>query len=347
MATPSFVASPWLVSALYIALAVAAGIGTYALLAAILRSMRKPPTEAANVPNASGGTWNNALLRFLDPALPLAGAVFVFASAARAAAGRIGAEAQAWVAGITVVAWGALAASAVMRLVQALAELHASRHPQRRPMLQAGRRAATGIVWGIAALVVLGSLGIEITPIVASLGIGGIAIALALQDSLRNFFAGLWIRSTRDIRSGHFIRIEDAKVEGNIERMGWRTTRIRTRARNLQVVPNDVLARSVVTNYHLPDPRTVLEIEVGTAFDADPEQVRDILVQAALHAADEVQGILGDPKPTARLSMGVKGLRWTLKFHLVDISLRNVARDLVLRHAIRDFQAAGVRMSEI
>lgn len=103
-------------------------------------------------------------------------------------------------------------------------------------------------VWIIGLLVLLSHLGIQVTPILTALGVGGLAMALALQDTLSNFFAGLHLLIDRAIHVGDFVRLETGQ-EGYIVDIGWRTTRIRTLANDLIIVPNNKLTQTVLTNY--------------------------------------------------------------------------------------------------
>jgi len=110
-------------------------------------------------------------------------------------------------------------------------------------------------IWIVGALVLLGSLGVSITPMVTALGIGGLAISLALQDTLSNFFAGLHLLIEKPIRPGDFVKLEWGQ-EGYVATIGWRTTRLRMMSNDLVIVPNNKLTQSVVINYsRLPTER--------------------------------------------------------------------------------------------
>jgi small-conductance mechanosensitive channel len=103
------------------------------------------------------------------------------------------------------------------------------------------------IVIVVGGLVLLGHLGIAITPILAALGIGGVAIALALQDTLSNLFAGFHLLTDTPARVGDVVRLENG-MEGVVEDIGWRSTRIRHPSDDLIIVPNAKLAQSILTN---------------------------------------------------------------------------------------------------
>jgi small-conductance mechanosensitive channel len=101
----------------------------------------------------------------------------------------------------------------------------------------------------VGGLVLLGHLGIAITPLVTALGIGGVAVALALQDSLANLIAGFHLLADTPVRVGDAVRLENG-MEGVVEDIGWRSTRIRHASNDLIIVPNAKLAQSILTNRH-------------------------------------------------------------------------------------------------
>ena len=108
-------------------------------------------------------------------------------------------------------------------------------------------------IWIVGGLVLLASLGVSITPMVTALGIGGLAVSLALQDTLSNFFAGLHLVIEKPIRPGDFVKLEWGQ-EGYVATIGWRTTRLRMVSDDLVIVPNNKLTQSVVINYSRPHP---------------------------------------------------------------------------------------------
>jgi small-conductance mechanosensitive channel len=113
-------------------------------------------------------------------------------------------------------------------------------------------------VWIIGCLVLLSGLGVSITPMITALGIGGLAISLALQDTLSNFFAGLHLLIEKPIRLGDFVKLEWGQ-EGYVANIGWRTTRLRMSSNDLVIVPNNKLMQSVVINYSRPSPAHSLD----------------------------------------------------------------------------------------
>ncbi len=131
-------------------------------------------------------------------------------------------------------------------------------------------------VAGIAILIVLDLAGISITPILASLGIGSVAVALALQNTLSNFFSGIYMAIDQPIKKGDFIKLESGE-EGYVIDIGWRSTSIRTLPHTVVVVPNAKLMESTITNYHQPDQEVAVLIEVGVHYNSDLALVEKVV----------------------------------------------------------------------
>jgi small-conductance mechanosensitive channel len=111
------------------------------------------------------------------------------------------------------------------------------------------------VVFALGLLVIFDSMGISITPMLTALGVGGLAVALALQETLSNLFAGIHIIASRKLRPGDYIKIESGD-EGHVTDITWRNTTIRAFANNMIVVPNAKLSSSVVTNFYMPETRS-------------------------------------------------------------------------------------------
>ena len=155
------------------------------------------------------------------------------------------------------------------------------------------------VVYGVGTLIVLNKLGISIAPILATLGVGGLAVALALKDTLSNFFAGFHIVATKQIRMGDYLKLSSAE-EGYVNDISWRTTKIRTLAGNLVLVPNAKLTELIVTNYTLPDKDMAVPVELGVHHDSDLEKVERVTCEVAAEVMREVTGGVPDFIPFIR-----------------------------------------------
>ncbi len=156
-----------------------------------------------------------------------------------------------------------------------------------------------GIVIAIGALVVLDSIGVSITPILASLGVGSLAVALALQPTLENFFSGVQLIADKPIELGQFIKLESGE-EGYVEKIGWRSTWIRMLPNNMIIIPNKVLVNSRVLNYHYPEMELAVLVEAGVHYDSDLERVEKITLEVAEETLKSVEGAIASFKPVLR-----------------------------------------------
>lgn len=177
----------------------------------------------------------------------------------------------------------------------------------RRWMAKTGAVPATSIFVNItrAAIIIVGAafvlsvLGISITPVLTALGVGGLAVALALQDTLSNLFAGLQIVASRQIRPGDYLLL-DTGQEGTVTDTAWRTTTLRTQSDNLVIVPNSVLAQAIVTNYRLPAEAVATTVEFGVAYNVDLAKVERLTAEVAAQVMDEAGHDVGERDPIVR-----------------------------------------------
>jgi small-conductance mechanosensitive channel len=142
------------------------------------------------------------------------------------------------------------------------------------------KRVISGVVLLIALVWILGAFGVEITALVATLGVGGIAIALALQDTLKEFFSGAHVILDKPIRIGDFIELESGD-KGTVTDIGWRSTTIKTFARNYVIIPNSKLASSKLINYDQPKQELGFSVDVGVGYNENLEKVEKVAIDVA------------------------------------------------------------------
>lgn len=202
-----------------------------------------------------------------------------------------------------------------------------------------------GIIIILGFLIVLNVLGVSITPLITALGVGGLAVALALQDTLANLFSGIHVLMEQSIRVGDFIKLESGQ-EGYVDDITWRTTRIRMLPNNMVVIPNSKLAQSIVTNYYLPEKRMSLLIPVGVSYSADPEKVEQILVEVAKKEVGEIPGLLGDPEPFVRFipGFGDSSLNFTLICQVREFVDQYYAQHILRKKIFKRFSEEGIEI---
>lgn len=157
------------------------------------------------------------------------------------------------------------------------------------------------VVYILGFLVILQSLGISITPILTALGVGGLAVALALQETLSNLFAGLHIIAARQVKPGDYVRL-DTGEEGYVTDITWRNTSIRAIPNNMVIVPNAKLASTIITNYHQPAREMYVYVPVGVHYDSDLEHVERVAMDVAKEVLRDVEGGRDNTEPIVRFS---------------------------------------------
>ena len=155
------------------------------------------------------------------------------------------------------------------------------------------------VVVAIGVILILGALGIPIAPLVTALGVGGLAVALALQDTLGNLFAGLQLVASKQVRPGDYLLL-DTGQEGTVADTAWRTTTLRTQSDNLVIVPNSVLAQAIVTNYRLPAEVVATTVEFGVGYDVDLGHVERVVSEVASQVMQEAEHEIPDRAPLVR-----------------------------------------------
>jgi small-conductance mechanosensitive channel len=161
------------------------------------------------------------------------------------------------------------------------------------------RKAAYGVIWFAVLLSILGYFGIEITGLVAALGVGGLAVALAFQDTLKEFFAGGFLVADRPIRIGDFIELESGE-KGNVIDIGWRSTKIKILGNNMIIVPNSKLAGSKIINYNYPEKEMGITVSCGVSYKSDLDKVEKVTVEVAREVLKKTEGAVPDFEPLVR-----------------------------------------------
>jgi small-conductance mechanosensitive channel len=161
------------------------------------------------------------------------------------------------------------------------------------------RRVVNFCIYLIAFIIIAAKLNLEVSPYIATLGVGGIAVALALQESLTNFFAGFYISIDRTVRVGEFVKLETGE-EGYIEEIGWRSAKMRLLANNIIVIPNSRLSQSVILNYDRPTKDMGLVIPVGVSYNSDLEKVERVTIEIAKGVLASTVGAVKEFQPFIR-----------------------------------------------
>ncbi|MGJ5814747.1 mechanosensitive ion channel family protein [Paludibaculum fermentans] len=205
-------------------------------------------------------------------------------------------------------------------------------------------RTVIRVIWLIpAALLILNMLKINLAPALTALGVGGLAVSLAMQGTLANLFSGFYVSMAGNIHRGDFIRLDNGQ-EGYVEDIRWRITTLRALSNNLVIIPNAKLAEAVVTNFTYPEPRMSTSIVVGVGYSSDIDQVTELLLEEARAAVGEVEGLLAEPGPAVRLNpgFGPSSLDFTLSVQVTKFERQYAVQDALRRRVFKRFQKEGI-----
>ncbi len=250
-----------------------------------------------------------------------------------------------WVDGIFFVIAIFVAASLVSKIITILTSswLKVQKKYQETPKLV--NKIVIIAVYLIAALMVLGFFGIEITPLLATLGLGGLAIGLALQDTLSNLFAGLHIVSDKPIKVGDYVELEE-NIEGYVEDIGWRSTKIRTLPNNIIIIPNSKLAESTIINNSLPKQEMAALVQCGVAYDSDLKKVEEATLDVAKKVQKTVPGAIKDFEPFIRYhTFGDSNIDFTVILRVEEFVAKYLIKHEFIKALKERYDKEGIEIS--
>jgi small-conductance mechanosensitive channel len=197
----------------------------------------------------------------------------------------------------------------------------------------------------LGTVLVLDHYNYSIKTILTALGIGGLAVALALQDTLSNLFAGFYVAVARQIRLGDYIKLNTGE-EGYVSDIGWRNTTIRSLSSNMIIVPNAKLSQAIVTNYCLPEKRMWASFPVAVDYRSDPDQVEKVLLEIARQGTTDILGLQADPAPSVAFDpgFGESSLGFTVSFSVSEFATQFGVRNELKKRIFRRFRQEGIEI---
>ena len=254
-------------------------------------------------------------------------------------------RATARIAGVLLALWILSLIVMSSRVVGDLIKHYGSEIPGALPVTTLTQTLAQLAVVVLGLLVLLNSLGYSVTPILTALGVGGLAVALALQDTLSNLFAGFYVAVAGQIRLGDYIKLNTGE-EGFVTDITWRSTTIRSLANNMIIIPNAKLAQAIVTNYHLPEKRLSTDVQVSVSYGSDVEKVERVLLEVGREAAHAVPGLLAEPAPEVRMDpgFGESSLAFKLGCHVAGYADQFLVRHELRKRILKRFEQEGIEI---
>lgn len=200
-------------------------------------------------------------------------------------------------------------------------------------------------IYCIAAIIILSNLGVEVTPLIASLGIGGLAVALALQSTLANYFAGLYIASDKSARIGDYIQI-DPDMTGYVERMTWRSVWIKTINHTMIIIPNAKLAEATIINFDQPKQPMKFKVPCGVSYGSDLAKVEKIALRVAEEVGERTGNTVEGEKPYVRFyEFGDSNINFNTWFTIKRWDLQYVIKHEFIKSLKEAFDKEGIEIA--
>jgi len=210
------------------------------------------------------------------------------------------------------------------------------------PML---RRVLVVLIYGVGFMVALDALSVSISPILGGLGITGLAVALALQPTLSNFFAGTYVLSDGAINVGDYIELQGGPA-GYVVEVGWRSTKIRTWLNNRVVIPNSIMADSIVVNYSAPEPAMNVLIVSGVSYGADLDKVEEVTMEIARQAISDLPDAVTTMDPFFGFdSFGDSNIQFWLFLQAKDRLGSFVVTNQLIKRLHSRFRSEGIEIN--
>ncbi len=196
-----------------------------------------------------------------------------------------------------------------------------------------------------AAFIILDRLKITITPFIASLGIGGLVVALALQDTLSNFFSGIYLFFDKPIRIGDYVKLESGE-EGYISQVGWHSTRIQMLSNNVVIISNAKLATSRITNFYLPERELAVLVNLSVVAQSDLGKVEKVTVEVAREVLRETAGGVKEFEPFIRYNkLGESGVHFTVILRGSEYADQYLLVHEFIKRLHRRYETEGIRIT--
>lgn len=234
---------------------------------------------------------------------------------------------------------------AMSRLAGSAVRFYGSRVTGAHSVTSLTQKLAQGAIVLLGFVWLLRVFDVSLTPIITTLGVGGLAVALALQDTLSNLFAGFYVSISGLIHIGDYIKLNTGE-EGYITDINWRCTMMRGSSNNLVVVPNSKLGQAIYTNYNLPDTRLGMSLTFSVGNDSDVDRVQAILLEETLAATAEIAGLLADPAPSVLFNPGPgdSALGFQVNYSVSGFAGQYLAQSELRKRLYRRLQAEKITM---
>lgn len=200
------------------------------------------------------------------------------------------------------------------------------------------------VIFLIGAMLILQVFGVSIAPLLTALGVGGLAVALALQETLSNLFAGLQIIASKKIRTGDYIKLSSGE-EGYIMDITWRNTVIKAIQNNVIIVPNSKLSSAIITNYNFPEMQLGISVDASVSYDSDLVLVEKLALETAKEIIQTIPGGVKDFEPAFRYkSFGDSSIVFGVTLRATDFETQFIIRHEFIKALHKKFRENNIEV---
>jgi MscS family membrane protein len=199
------------------------------------------------------------------------------------------------------------------------------------------------VVWFIALMIILSTFEVDITPFLAGAGIAGLAVALAAQDIISNFFGGALITVDKPFKVGDRIRVDN--FYGDVTHIGPRSTRLKTLEYQIVTIPNNKITTNIIVNYSMPDPKLKMSVPVSVAYGSDVDKVTRVLLEVVNEAIKDTDYLLADPEPGIFfVEFGASDLKFIIRVWSKAYNTPDEVKDAINRRVNARFEKEGIEI---
>ena len=201
------------------------------------------------------------------------------------------------------------------------------------------------LIYIIGFIIILQNLNVEITPMITALGIGGLAVALALEETLSNLFSGVQIIASQLVRPGDYVKLAEGYTGYVTDVKARNTTILSFPDENRIIIPNSTLSSSVVINYSMPERNMWLEIPVGVAYDSDLQHVEEVTIEVAKEVGAAMGNGVGEQDPIFRYEeFGDSSINFKVRIFVTAFRDQFITKHEFIKALHRRFAAENIEI---
>lgn len=197
------------------------------------------------------------------------------------------------------------------------------------------------VIYAMGVIVILSYYGISIAPIITAMGVGGMAVALGLQETLANIFSGIHLIISKQLRLDDYIRLSSGE-EGRVTDITWRFTKILSIMGNVVVIPNQKLASAIITNYNMPQRDITVRVTVGVSYDSDLDFVEKVTLEVARKVMEDENIAVNIPPAVRFHTLDDSSINFDVFLHSTQFNHQAELKHSFIKELMRRYRAENI-----